>query len=210
MPGRISPAFILLIFAPALLIFCPLAAHAADGTEHELANCAAGQPAAEAIEGCTKALSSPDIDPPTRAKAFITRGKAYITMHEWALAIADLKGAQNIEYSPNVAFAIAGLDSTIGKNDDAIDELTKIINAGFPNALVFNRRGAVFQNAGKFDASIDDFNEALFLNPRDLSSLNNRSAAYFKKGDYAAALKDLDSVLAINPKMPMALANRCQ
>jgi len=63
----------------------------------------------------------------------------------------------------------------IGENDDAINELTKIINAVAPNAQVFNRRGAAFLNAGKFDASIDDFNEALFLNPRDLSSLDNRA-----------------------------------
>src|SRR5215472_5070207 len=148
MLGRISPAFILLVFASALLIICPLAAHAADGTEREVTNCAAGQPAATTVEGCTKVLSLPDIDPPTRAKAFITRGGAYTAMHEWALAIADYRGAQNIEYSPNVAFAIAGLDMMIGENDDAINELTKIINAVAPNAQVFNRRGAAFLNAG--------------------------------------------------------------
>jgi tetratricopeptide (TPR) repeat protein len=210
MLGRIFPAFILPIFSSALLIFCPLAAHAAAGTERDLTTCAAGQPAAKTIEGCTKVLSLPDIAPPTRANALITRGDAYNTIHEWALAVADYKGAQNLEYSPNVAFVIASLDLTIGKNDDAINELTKIVNAGIANAQVFNMRGAAFQNAGKFDASIADFNKVLFLNPNDLTALNNRAAAYAKKGDYAAAVKDLDSVLATNPKMPMALANRCQ
>jgi tetratricopeptide (TPR) repeat protein len=208
--SRIFPAVILLILTSALLIYFPLAAEAAAGTERELTTCAAGQPAAKTIESCTKVLSLPDIDVPTRANAFVTRGDAYNTIHEWALAIADYKSAQNIKYSPNVAFVLASVDLIVGKNDDSIIELTKIINAGIATAQVFNMRGAAFQNAGKFDASIADFNRVLFLNPTDLTALNNRAAAYAKKGDYAAAVKDLDSVLATNPNMPMALVNRCQ
>jgi tetratricopeptide (TPR) repeat protein len=197
------------ILVTASLFLRPLAVEAATGTDDKPI-CVAGQSAKEAIEGCTKTHSLPDIDALERTYAYLLRGAAYVSIHDWAPASSDYEEAQKLRYNRDIGLALAYIDVNVGKYSEAISELTKIVDAGTATAQVFNIRGAAFQNAGDYDASIEDFNKVLVLNPKDLMALNNRASAYEKKGDYRSAGKDIDTVLAANPDMPTALANRCE
>ena len=194
---------------PAFLLICSHAVKAAIGPETSSAGCAAGLPADEAITGCTKALSLPDVDPTTRASQLAIRGSAYFVLRDYALASADFKNALAIAYQPNLSFLLAVSEYNAGDNAEAISELSKIVNLGAATAQIFHIRGMAYQNAGDFDASIADFSRELALNPKAIMALNNRAAAYSKKGDFLAAKKDIDALLAINPNMPAALTNRC-
>lgn len=193
----------------SLLLFPAPPCEAAPTGNEEPTTCVPGKPADEAITGCTKILSLPDIGQPERVRALLIRGDAYSSLNQLTLAAADYESAQKISYSPNVSVVLGRIYVNTGKSDEAIAEFTKIVDVGEATAQIFNLRGAAFQNAGNFDASIADFNKALFLKPDFLMAINNRAAAYAKKGDIQSALKDIDTVLATDPNMPMALVNRC-
>lgn len=198
------------LLASCFLSICPATIRGATGATADLAKCAVGQPAREAIEGCTKNLKLPDTGVSKRSDFLLIRGGAYYSLQEFALASADLRNALAIKYSPDVAFLLAASEYNLGNNAEAINLLSKMISSGQATIQVFALRGMAFQNAGDFDASIADFDKELALDPNSLVALNNRAAAHTKKGDYEAAIKDIDSILAINPKMTAALMNRCQ
>jgi len=184
-------------------------AEAANTTGNELTTCVSGKPVKETIEGCTKVMSLPSIDEPTRRAALLIRGNAYYSINELELASTDYVSAQKISYSTDVSFGLGSIYINSGKSDEAIVEFSKIIDAGDGSANVFNHRGMAFENAGKYEEAISDFNKALFLAPDLLGPVNNRAAAYAKQGNWNDAVKDIDTVLAKNPDMPIALVNRC-
>ena len=188
----------------------PLTAVGITGDDQQSNVCVPGLPPKQAVDTCTKVLSLPDIDSAMRVHALLLRASAYLATHDLALASVDYETAQKITYSPNVGLALSEIDLNIGKDDEAVNELSKIVDAGNATAQIFNLRGAAFQNTGDFDASIADFNNALLLNPKFLQALTNRAAAYAKKGDYKAAVHDIDIVLTTDPNMPTALVNRCE
>jgi tetratricopeptide (TPR) repeat protein len=184
-------------------------AEAANTTSNEITTCASRKPVKETIDGCTKVISLPNIDEPTRRTALLIRGNAYLSANELELASADYVNAQKISYSIDVSFGLGSIYINSGKSDEAIVEFSKIIDAGEGSANVFNHRGMAFENAGKYEEAISDFNKALFLAPNLLGPLNNRAAAYAKQGNWEAATKDIDAVLSKNPDMSVALVNRC-
>jgi tetratricopeptide (TPR) repeat protein len=183
---------------------------AANEGSQDVPMCDPGKPPADIVAGCTTLLSTPDINISTRASALTRRGNAYIRLGKYTLAVEDFETLQKQQYSAGVAFVLGQLYLNLGREDDAIVEMSKLVDAGIANAQVFSLRGAAYQNAGKYDASIEDFNKVLLLNPKDLTALNNRAAAYSKKGDYKQATKDLDAVLALDPNLAIALASRCE
>lgn len=87
-----------------------------------------------------------------------------------------------------------------GKNQEAIEFLTKYL-VEFPNDFRgYNYRGLAYTYRKMFDNAIKDFNKAISLNNNFLPAYSNRGDAYYKSGDYEEAVEDYTILIKKDPK----------
>ena len=162
------------------------------------------------IQACTKIINLPDAPSTDRAMAYTIRGLAYAQANNIALARDDLKHAEDIKPSSSLDVMIGMIDINTSNSEEAITYLTKVVDAGAANALIFRYRGEAYENNAQYDEAIKDFNTALQLDPKLFGAINDRGAAYAKQGNLDAALADFKSILAVTGGSdPVVLLNIC-
>jgi protein O-mannosyl-transferase len=76
------------------------------------------------------------------------------------------------------------------------------------NSLIYNNRGAAYNDLGNLDRAISDFDRAIEINPKYDKAHYNRGNAWGQKGDFDRAIADFDRVIEINPRYAAAYFNR--
>lgn len=88
----------------------------------------------------------------------------------------------------------AGLLHDTGKSEQAVDELTTLLNiTAFPPA--YERRAHIYNELGKEEEAIADLNEAIHLDPEPYIYWYTRAIAHHDQGEYDAAVRDFKEAL---------------
>ena len=98
----------------------------------------------------------------------------------------------------------------IGQGDycNAIDLLSRLIDADPTCAQHFNNRGYAYFQLGEVELAIADYDCAIALDPQLSEAYNNRGNAYVRQDDLYAALLDYDTAIDLNPFKLEAWINR--
>ncbi len=139
----------------------------------------------ESIRALNKALEQAPVAPTLSFLSFTQRGKTYLEVGKFDLAVSDLTEA--IHLDPNSALA-------------------------YNNRGVALAQGASMQEAPRatetLSRAIADFTEAIRLDPQHLLAYTNRGRAYFAKGEYARAASDQSEAIQLDPKYTGAYVKR--
>ncbi len=92
--------------------------------------------------------------------------------------------------------------------DEAISELTKVIQVNPNNVQAYQSRGNIYQIKGNLDQALADFNKAIEINPYDVNAYLSRGHVYQNKGNPDQALADFSKAIEINPKNAQVYKNR--
>jgi tetratricopeptide (TPR) repeat protein len=96
--------------------------------------------------------------------------------------------------------------------DVKITGCTALIQAGQDTteklSVIYNNRGAAYDDKGDYDRAIQDFNEAIHLGPNHETAYYGRGHAYTKKGDYDRAIQDFNEAIHLNPNLEIAYYGR--
>jgi len=76
------------------------------------------------------------------------------------------------------------------------------------NSLIFNNRGAAYNDLGNLTLAISDFDRAIEINPKYDKAYYNRGNAWGQKGEFDRAIADFDRAIEINPRYAAAYFNR--
>lgn len=77
-----------------------------------------------------------------------------------------------------------------GMFEEAIKELTKVIEEDVKNVSAYQLRGDCYFQLGDYNAALKDYNKAIKLETDDHSVYSKRSLIYYKKGDLNKSLED--------------------
>jgi tetratricopeptide (TPR) repeat protein len=88
-----------------------------------------------------------------------------------------------------------------GRQREAIQVFSKIIETKPQFAEGWNRRATVYYLAGQYDKSIADCHEVLKRNPRHFGALSGMGQIYVQREDYENALRWYRRALEVNPNM---------
>ena len=167
-----------------------------------------------AIAGCTAMLQSGQQTQEQIARAFSSRGGAYLRKRQYDRAIQDLNEA--ITRDPNYAPAFQSRGTAYSleaQNDLAIRDFNQANRLDPKSATSFYARGGVYNVQGQYDRAIQDFDEAIRLKP-DLTpvffaaTFRERGLAYVGKGQFGRAIQDYDHALRLYPKLAQASHDR--
>ncbi len=165
-----------IFLAAACLVLFAAAAHAGGRDDLEAANTAAQQGKVnDAIRLFTQALGSSDLSPADQLSARKGRGSEYIS----ASLIAD---------------AFERLDQARGLRDNAIADLTAVLNTKTDDDTIYVARGHAYDLNGQYDAAIADFSAALKIKDKPVT-LAYRANSESAKGDYDRAIADFGAAL---------------
>ena len=112
--------------------------------------------------------------------------------------------------NPNHSIALHLLGLIVhqeGKNDLAVDLITKSLAIKPDYAEAHSNLGRVFQHLGKLDDAIDSFQKALALKPAYANAHNNLGTAFRNLGRLDDAVESYRKALAINPGFVEAHSN---
>jgi tetratricopeptide (TPR) repeat protein len=98
--------------------------------------------------------------------------------------------------------------SKLGRIDEAVAELSAILEVDSEHAIPFVVRGYHYLMLGQYDQAGKDFEDALKIEPKELQALRGRSLVYEMLGDRKRALKILDEALEIDPSNEECLLDR--
>jgi tetratricopeptide (TPR) repeat protein len=76
------------------------------------------------------------------------------------------------------------------------------------NWLIYNNRGAVYNEIGNYRQAIEDYNKAIEIKPDYADAYNNRGNAYNGLGNYRQAIEDLNRAIGIKSSYANAYYNR--
>ena len=125
----------------------------------------------DTIGACTAIIQSGQETPENLAKAFSSRGFAYL-----------LKGQSN-GASQDFDQAIQDYDQAIRLNPD--------------DAVNYNRRGNAYSGKGQSERAIEDYGQAIRLDPKYAFAFNNRGGQYAARGQSDRAIEDFDQAIRL-------------
>lgn len=85
--------------------------------------------------------------------------------------------------------------ASAGKNQKAIELLTRAIKTDPDNFKFYNDRGVIYRRLGKNSRALADYRDSLQINPKYTHALNNRAALYLDSGKCKDAVEDLSKAL---------------
>ena len=102
----------------------------------------------------------------------------------------------------------------LGETDKALEDLTKAVEAGNPQADALAARGAIYYSMAKavgkpdeaaqiLDKAQRDFDRAVELDSQPFAPRLQRAAICLDTGDYSRAVADCDALLKADPIWPM-------
>jgi lipoprotein NlpI len=93
--------------------------------------------------------------------------------------------------------------------DVKITGCTALIQAGQDTkenlSVIYNNRGAAYDDKRDYDHAIQDYNEAIRLNPKLVSAYSNRGFIYFSQFNLAATIEDYEHVIFVSPSSKTAV-----
>lgn len=137
-----------------------------------------------------------------RSQVLSMRSDARRTMEDWPAAIEDLEERIRIdpahESAPLIQWVIGICYKSNGQPEQAMQQFTKSIEAGFRDARVFNLRGDLYRMNNNTDAALADYSQAIEIDPNNQYALDKRSEIYlYVLKDDDKALADLEKIKAL-------------
>ena len=114
---------------------------------------------------------------------------------------ADTQGSENEIFNKGMDYAEKGM------YDEAITELTKVIQGNSRNVGAYYNRGVAYTMKGDTDRAISDYSKAIEIDPSDAELYYSRGLARAVKGDLDQAISDHNKAIQLNPKYAEAYAN---
>jgi tetratricopeptide (TPR) repeat protein len=106
---------------------------------------------------------------------------------------ADAKVTKELRHAQKLYFS--------GKYDEAVTELTKLIQQQSTDSELYLERSAAYDALGKRDLAVQDLTEAIRLDPKDSEQYLKRALLYKALNNDAAALGDFNEAIKLNPKL---------
>jgi tetratricopeptide (TPR) repeat protein/serine/threonine protein kinase len=159
----------------------------------------------EAEEARRAALAVLEKLDPKDAGAWHQRGVAYVNLHEYDKAIADLDKA--IKLDPKSAPAHNALGVALhdqGKLDEAIAEYRKAIELHPEYALARSNLGGALEKQGKPDEAVAEHRKAIDLDPKSAMAHNNLGVALRDQKKLGEAIAEFRQAIALDPKFALA------
>ncbi|MFN5394281.1 MAG: tetratricopeptide repeat protein [Planctomycetota bacterium] len=136
-------------------------------------------------------------------------GYARFLSDEYEQAVESLLRAVELDKSNlSARYRLSQAYSKLGRIDDAVSELSSILEMDSEHAIPFVVRGYHLMMLGQHDQAAKDFQSALDLEPKEIQALRGSALVYEFKGDRKQALKILDEALQIDPSNEECLLDR--
>jgi tetratricopeptide (TPR) repeat protein len=95
-----------------------------------------------------------------------------------------------------------------GRDDLALDDLTRALELKGDFALAFHERAGIKRRGGDFQGAHFDYQQAIACDPDFALAYNNRGSVKMLMGDYSGAIEDYSMAIELDPALYMALNNR--
>ena len=96
----------------------------------------------------------------------------------------------------------------LGRHDQELASLNKVIELDPGDALAWNNRGVELSNLRRHDEALESHDKAIELDPNGAMAWNNRGGALFGLGRYDEALESYDKAIELDPNRATAWSNR--
>jgi len=103
---------------------------------------------------------------------------------------------------------LGAMADNLGKQDDAIKYLLRVIYLQPDFAPAYVNMGYQLQKMEKHEDALDYFDQAVELDPKDAFAYSNRSYSRLYSGDVKGAMKDIEKSLKLYPENSYAYRNR--
>ena len=134
------------------------------------------------------------------ASMHFIKGGALDAQDKLQEAIGEYSRALRISPTYYLALYKRALDFTaISRYQNALDDFTKLLDAGQRLDFVYNNRGEAYSGLNNYAAAIADYTSAIGLNPQNSNAFNNRAAAYRETGEDAKAQADARQAISLSP-----------
>ena len=128
---------------------------------------------------------------PSRAIAFMDRGRAYVELGEYDDAIADFSQAILLDASYDYGYHLRGeAYYRLKKYQRAIEDFDQAIRLDPTQASNYSWRAVTYYWLEKYQRAIEDYDQAIRLDPNNALAYNNRGVTYRSLGKYAEADAD--------------------
>ena len=128
---------------------------------------------------------------PSRAIAFMDRGRAYVKLGEYDDAIADFSQAILLDASYDYGYHLRGeAYYRLKKYQRAIEDFDQAIRLDPTQASNYSWRAVTYYWLEKYQRAIEDYDQAIRLDPNNALAYNNRGVAYRNLGQDARAAAD--------------------
>jgi tetratricopeptide (TPR) repeat protein len=140
---------------------------------------------------------------PILVDAMATRGEARWVTGDSAGALADLRGA--IELDPKRAElhrSIGVMLEQEGEPEEALEAYRRVIRLGDRSAGAYRNRADALVAIGRERDALRDYTKALTLEPDSFETLSARGELLWSLGDATGALEDLGRAIELDPNWP--------
>lgn len=100
------------------------------------------------------------------------------------------------------------LSLKLGRQEDAISDLSRAAALGQETALLYYNRGRAYTELGRYEPAIQDFSKALTIDPGHDRSLRDRGWVYGCIGQFEKGVEDFNKLLVKSPGNVLAYAMR--
>ncbi len=159
----------------------------------------------EAATYFTKAI---ELSPTTTTQLYNYLGLTYYLTGQKAKALESLNKAKDLAALSDEShrlLAVLLLDE--GRIEDAILELTSIIQSGKASADDYNNLGTAYSRQENYDSASRAFEKVLSLEPKHLVAIQNLGLAYIQLGQYEDAENNLRKLVRLQPTDSKAFYN---
>lgn len=131
---------------------------------------------------------------------YLNRGAVKTSIRDFTGAYEDYTKALSYD-SLNIVVLnnLAGVCDEIGKGDQTLKYLNKIINIDPSFIGAYANIGFKYQEMGDYKTAISYYNKVLEMDPKEALGYSNRSYNRYKLGEYEAALKDINESIHLYP-----------
>lgn len=162
----------------------------------------------ESISDNTKALDLAT-DDSLRMISFVNRGNAKQQKRDFQGAYEDYYRGYLMDTSSTATLNnMATVLDELGRRDEAISYLKKIISISPEFIGPYVNIGFIYSKVGKYKEALSYFDKALTLEKDEPITLNNRGYVKYQMKDYTGALKDINLSISLYPGNAYAYKNR--
>ncbi|MCE6988294.1 tetratricopeptide repeat protein [Dyadobacter sp. CY323] len=151
-----------------------------------------------------QSLDSAQVLNPKSASINVERAFCYRKLEQDKNALKEFKKAIQKEPSVEAYRGRASILNSMGKSEEALDDLTYAISISPKNADSYVDRGRIKEELDDIVGASKDYNQAILLQPSNsLAFLRRGNMRLFSTYDYWGAVSDLDRVLKLSPALPI-------